>query len=182
MEFSFWLPINEGYSIHISINVNSLTEEDKEKMEKVNFHDDSGNICSLYELFYYVNDIPMSETMSETMLPNFIMGPPSDRLQSMLSALKWAFYYGTLVLTSNGNQNFLDIIEKAGSLSGYTDDQIPYILGTLSRYGLKLSRYSQGGGRGQRQRRRRISLLSRKKRNTRMKKSKKYNKSKKIKK
>jgi hypothetical protein len=88
---------------------------------------------------------------------------------------------GPLVLTSNGNQNFLDIIEKAGSLSGYADVQIPHILGTLSRSGLKLSRYNQGGGRG-RQQRRRISLLSRKKRNTRMKKSKKYNKSKKIKK
>ena len=177
IELSFWLPINKRYSIHVTIHFNSLTEKvDKEKMEKVKFLDDSGKICSLYELYCYANG-----TMSGDMLKNFIMSPPPDRPESMLRALKWAFNHGTLVLTSNGNQNFLDIIEKAGSLSGYDDVQIPHILGTLSRSGLNLSRHSQGGGRG-RQRRRRISLLSRKKRNTRMKKSKKYNKSKKIKK
>ena len=174
MELSFWLPINEGYSIHVNIDVNSLTEEDQENMEKVNFLDNSGKICSLYELYCYANGIHMTGDM----LQNFIMSPPPDRPESMLRALKWAFNEGTLVLTSNGNQNFLDIIEKAGRLSGYADVQIPHILG---KSGLNLSRHSQGGGRG-RQRRRGRSLLSRKKRNTRMKKSKKYNKSKKIKK
>lgn len=178
MELSFWLPINKGYSIHVNINVNSLTEkDDKEKMEKVNFLDNSGKICSLYELYCYANGIPMSGDM----LKNFIMSLPSDRPESMHRALKWAFNHGTLVLTSNGNQNFLDIIEKAGSLSGYADVQIPRILGYLSSSGLNLLQHSKRGGRG-RQWRRRISLLSRKKRNTRMKKSKKYNKSKKIKK
>ena len=176
MELSFWLPINKGYSIHVNIDVNSLNEEDKGNMEKVNFLDNSGKICSLYELYCYANDIHMTENM----LQNFIMSP--DRPESMLRALKWAFNEGTLVLTSNGNQNFLDIIEKAGRLSGYADVQIPHILGTLSRSGLNLSRHSNRGGRGQQQRRRGRSLLSRKKRNTRMKKSKKYNKSKKIKK
>jgi len=174
MELSFWLPINKGYSIHVTIDVNSLTEKDKGNMEKVNFLDNSGKICSLYELYCYANGIPMTDNM----LKNFIMSLPDDRPESMLRALKWAFNEGTLVLTSGGNQNFLYIIEKAGSLSGYADVQIPYILQKLP---LKLSRYSQDGGRG-RQRRRRRSLLSKKKRNTRMKKSKKYNKSKKIKK
>ena len=174
IELSFWLPINKRYSIHVTIHFNSLNEGDKEKMDEVKFLDDSGKICSLYELYCYATN----KDMPEKILPNFIMGTPSDRFQSMLSALKWAFKEGTLVLTPNGNQNFLDIIEKAGSLSGYDDVQIPHILQKLP---FKLSRYSQGGGRG-RQRRRRISLLSRKKRNTRMKKSKKYNKSKKIKK
>ena len=177
MELSFWLPINKGYSIHVNIDVNSLTEEDQENMEKVNFLDNSGKICSLYELYCYANGIPMSGDM----LKNFIMGPPSDRLVSMHSALKWAFFHGTLELTSDGNQNFLDIIEKAGRLSEkYTEAQIPRILGMS---GLKLSSHGgpPAGGRGQRQRRRGRSLLSKKKRNTRMKKSKKYNKSKKIK-
>jgi hypothetical protein len=175
MELSFWLPINKGYSIHVTIDVNSLTEEDKGKMKKVNFHDNSGKICSLYELYCYANGIPMTEDM----LKNFIMSPPHDRLESMHSALKWAFFHGTLVLTSSGNQNFLDIIEKAGRLSEqYTDVHIPHILGMS---GLNLSSHGlPAGGRGRQQRRR--SLLSRKKRNTRMKKSKKYNKSKKIKK
>jgi hypothetical protein len=177
MELSFWLPINKGYSIHVNIDVNSLTEEDKENMEKVNFLDNSGKICSLYELYCYANGIPMSENM----LQNFIMSRPDDRPEVMHRALKWALNHGTLVLTSGGNQNFLDIIEKAGSLSGYDDVQIPHILRTLSRSGLQLSNYGNGGGRG-RQRRRGRTLLSRKKRNTRMKKSKKYNKSKKIKK
>ena len=175
MELSFWLPINKGYSIHVNIDVNSLNEEDKGNMEKVNFLDNSGKICSLYELYCYANDIHMTENM----LQNFIMSRPPDRPDSMHRALKWAFYHGTLVLTSNDNQNFLDIIEKAGRLSGYADVQIPHILG---KSGLNLSRHSQGGGRGRQQRRRGRSLLSRKKRNTRMKKSKKYNKSKKIKK
>ena len=173
MELSFWLPINKGYSIHVNIDVNSLTEEDQENMKKVNFLDNSGKICSLYELYCYANGIHMTDNM----LQNFIMSP--DRPESMLRALKWAFNEGTLVITSNGNQNFLDIIEKAGRLSGYADVQIPHILG---KSGLNLSRHSQGGGRGRQQRRRGRSLLSRKKRNTRMKKSKKYNKSKKIKK
>ena len=177
MELSFWLPINKGYSIHVNIDVNSLNEEDTKKMEEVNFRDYSGNICSLYELYCYANGIPMSGDM----LKNFITCL-SDKSESMLCALKWAFNHGTLVLTSNGNQNFLDIIQKAGRLyDKYADVQIPHILRTLSRSGLQLSNHGNGGGRG-RQRRRRISLLSRKKRNTRMKKSKKYNKSKKIKK
>lgn len=177
MELSFWLPINKGYSIHVNIDVNSLTEEDQENMEKVNFLDNSGKICSLYELYCYANN----KDMSENMLKNFIMSLPSDRPESMHRALKWAFFHGTLVLTSNGNQNFLDIIEKAGRLSEkYTNVQIPRILGSV---GLKLSRPGPpAGGRGRQQRRRKgRSLLSKKKRNTRMKKSKKYNKSKKIK-
>jgi hypothetical protein len=92
IELSFWLPINKRYSIHVTIHFNSLTEEDdKEKMEKVNFRDDSGNICSLYELFCYANN----KDMSENMLPNFIMSPPPDRPESMLRALKWAFNEGT---------------------------------------------------------------------------------------
>ena len=145
-------------------------------MEKVNFLDNSGKICSLYELYCYANGIPMSGDM----LKNFITSL-SDKSESMHRALKWAFYHGTLVLTSNDNQNFLDIIEKAGRLSEkYTEAQIPRILGMS---GLKLSSHGgpPAGGRGQRQRRRGRSLLSKKKRNTRMKKSKKYNKSKKIK-
>ena len=173
MELSFWLPINKGYSIHVNIDVNRLTEEDKGNMEKVNFLDNSGKICSLYELYCYANGIPMSGDM----LKNFITSL-SDKSESMHRALKWAFYHGTLVLTSNDNQNFLDIIEKAGRLSEkYTDVEIPRILGYLSSSDLNLSKRSNRGGRGQRQRRRGRSLLSRKKRNTRMKKSKKYNKS-----
>ena len=178
IELSFWLPINEGYSIHVNINVNGLTKEDKGNMEKVNFLDNSGKICSLYELYCYANGIPMSGDM----LKNFIMSLPHDRPESMHRALKWAFYHGTLVLTSDGNQNFLDIIEKAGRLSEkYTEPQIPRILGYLSRSHLKLSSHGPpAGGRGRQQRQRKgRSLLSRKKRNTRMKKSKKYNKSKK---
>lgn len=178
MELSFWLPINKGYSIHVNIDVNSLTEEDQENMEKVNFLDNSGKICSLYELYCYANGIPMSGDM----LKNFIMSPPPDRPVSMHRALNRAFYHGTLVLTSNGNQNFLDIIQKAGRLSDkYTDVQIPRI---LSSVGLNFSSHGPlAGGRGRQQRQRKgRSLLSRKKRNTRMKKSKKYNKSKKIKK
>ena len=178
IELSFWLPINEGYSIHVNINVNGLTKEDKGNMEKVNFLDNSGKICSLYELYCYANGIPMSDDM----LKNFIMSLPPDRPDSMHRALKWAFYHGTLVLTSDGNQNFLDIIEKAGRLSEkYTEPQIPRILGYLSRSHLKLSSHGPpAGGRGRQQRQRKgRSLLSRKKRNTRMKKSKKYNKSKK---
>ena len=175
MELSFWLPINEGYSIHVNINVNRLTDEDKGNMEKVNFLDNSGKICSLYELYCYANGIPMSGDM----LKNFIMSLPPDKPESMHRALKWAFYHGTLVLTSDGNQNFLDIIEKAGRLSEkYTEPQIPRILGSV---GLNFSSHGPpAGGRGRQQRQRKgRSLLSRKKRNTRMKKSKKYNKSKK---
>jgi len=171
MELSFWLPINEGYSIHVAIDVNSLTEEDKGNMEKVNFHDNSGKICSLYELYCYANG-----TMIEGMLKNF-MTSLRDKPESMHRALKWAFFHRTLVLTSSGNQNFLDIIEKAGRLSeNYTNVDIPRIFNSA---GLRLS--SPQGGRGRRRGRRGRSLLSRKKRNTRMKKSKKYNKSKKIK-
>jgi hypothetical protein len=175
MELSFWLPINKGYSIHVAIDVNSLTDEDMEDMEKVNFHDNSGKICSLYELYCYANDIPMTEGM----LKNF-MTSLRDKPESMHRALKWAFFHGTLVLTSSGNQNFLDIIEKAGRLSEqYTGVDIPRILGSVGSVGLNFSSHGPpAGGRG---RRRGRSLLSRKKRNTRMKKSKKYNKSKKMK-
>ena len=175
MELSFWLPINEGYSIHVAIDVNSLTEEDKGKMEKVNFHDNSGKICSLYELYCYAKG-----TMIEGMLKNF-MTSLRDKPESMHRALNGALYRETLVITSDGNKNFLDIIEKAGRLSDqYTGVDIPRILVRLGSVGLTLSSHKQGGGRG-RQRRKGRSLLSRKKRNTRMKKSKKYNKSKKIK-
>jgi hypothetical protein len=174
MELSFWLPINKGYSIHVTIDVNSLTEEN---MEKVNFHDNSAKICSLYELYCYATGIPMTDNM----LTNF-MTSLRDKPESMHRALKRAFSHGTLVITWSDNKNFLDIIEKAGRLSKqYTDADIPRILGGVGSVGLKfLSHGPTAGGRG-RQRRKGRSLLSRKKRNTRMKKSKKYNKSKKIK-
>ena len=117
--------------------------------------------------------------MTEGMLKNF-MTSLRDKPESMHRALKWAFFHGTLVLTSSGNQNFLDIIEKAGRLSEqYTGVDIPRILGSVGSVGLNFSSHGPpAGGRG---RRRGRSLLSRKKRNTRMKKSKKYNKSKKMK-
>ena len=179
VDFSFWLPIHEGYRIHIKINFDKLGESDKENMGKVVFWNSRwGKICSLLDLY-----LCMRGEMSDYIRTHFMGLKFENKTYGLEQSIKRAFgAFDNAHLTIEGEnyQPLQAVILKAGELSdGYPEHTRPYLLGMIRTV---LTNRRQRGGRVQRQRRRGRTIISRKKRNTRMKKSKKYNKSKKIKK
>lgn len=174
---NIWLTFEYMHELCFHIDFNQLKCSDMSVMKRVILHKARFKhtpICTLYDLFCYLQDQRLSIAEDSPLQRCIMCNTNPAKYETMIRSLTSTFD-SKLLHISTTEENIRYIINKAGVLY-QPNAMTPF---NLNSAGLRLS--SPQGGRGQRQRRKGRSLLSRKKRNTRMKKSKKYNKSKKIK-